>query len=205
MSMELKKKREIVFLQILYLYIIPTMLFYFDVIPDKFRFVTLLCIALTLYGIVRKHHWTSSEFGITKNFMKDIAPYFIFTVSGVLFLVWLAKITPHSPMLEWWDNKKFILLFIPFSILQEIIFRGVLMRLLRKAFTSPVFIITINAALFSFMHVIYTHSIFVLPMTFIGGIGFAWMYYKYPNLILISASHTVFNFVGMILGFFVLR
>lgn len=205
MDIERRKNREIILLQILYLYVIPTLLLYFDVIPDKFRFLMLLTIALTMYGIVRKAHWTSLDLGVEKSFMKDIFPYVVFTVCGVLFLVWLAQITPHARMLEWWENRRFLLLFIPFSILQEIIFRGVLMHLLKRAFTSLTFVIVVNATVFSFMHVIYTHSIFVLPVTFIGGIGFAWIYDRYPNLILISASHTILNFVAMILGFFVLR
>lgn len=79
------------------------------------------------------------------------------------------------------------------------------MNMFRRVFSSPVFIILLNASLFSLMHIIYLNSYFVRPVTFIAGIGFAWIYYKYENLILISASHTVLNFVGMILGFFVIR
>jgi membrane protease YdiL (CAAX protease family) len=110
-----------------------------------------------------------------------------------------------KPFLNWWKNAKFLLLFIPLSVLQEVIFRGVLMNMLRRVFTNPVFIIGLNASLFALMHVIYLNSAFVLPVTFIAGVGFAWMYYKYQNLVLISISHTILNFVGMILGFFVLR
>jgi membrane protease YdiL (CAAX protease family) len=127
------------------------------------------------------------------------------TVSGVLFLVWLAAIVPHQPFLNWWKNLRFLLLFIPISVVQEIVFRGILMNMLERVFSSPIFIIAVNAAVFAFMHVIYLNSIFVLPMTFIAGVGFAWMYYKYKNLILISVSHTVLNFVAMILGFFIIR
>ena len=79
------------------------------------------------------------------------------------------------------------------------------MNFLMRAFKSPIFIICINAAVFAFMHVIYLNSIFVLPMTFIAGIGFAWMYYRYKNLILISVSHTVLNFIAVAMGFFIIR
>ena len=99
----------------------------------------------------------------------------------------------------------FLLLFIPISVLQEIIFRGVLMNFLIKAFSNPIFIIGLNAAVFAFMHVIYLNSVFVLPFTFIAGIGFAWMYLKYKNLILISVAHTILNFVAVAMGFFVIR
>ncbi len=200
-----KKEKEIVFVQILYLYIIPVLLLYFKVLPENLRFLMLLGVATLLFGIIRNAHWTEDDLGIDKHFFKDILPYTLFTIGGVFFLVWLAQIVPHSPFLSWWQNKRFLFLFVPISILQEIIFRGVLMKFLRSAFASPIFVITLNAVIFAFMHVIYLNSIFVLPMTFIAGIGFAWIYYQYKNLILISISHTILNFVAMILGFFIIR
>lgn len=202
---DIKKEKELVWVQILYLYIIPVLLLYYKVLPGNFRFLMLFAVAILLYGIVKYDHWSYSDLGIKWDFMKDFVPYSLFTVGGVFFLIWLAQIVPHSPFLEWWENAKFLLLFIPISILQEIVFRGVLMNMLRRAFRSPIFIIGLNACVFSLMHVIYLNSTFVLPMTFIAGVGFAWMYYKYENLQLISVAHTILNFTAMILGFFVLR
>ena len=200
-----KKQKELVLLQILYLYIVPVLFLYFKVLPGNFRFVMLLGVAILLYGIIKYDRWTYSDMGIRRDFMKDILPYFLFTVGGVFFLVWLAQVVPHSPFLNWWSNVKFLLLFIPISILQEIIFRGILMNMLRRAFISPIFIILLNAFVFALMHVIYLNSVFVLPMTFIAGIGFAWMYYQYENLPLISFAHTILNFTAVILGFFIIR
>lgn len=200
-----KREKELVWVQILYLYIIPVLLLYFKILPGNFRFLMLFGIAILLYGIVKHDHWTYSDLGINKDFMKDIIPYALFTVGGVFFLVWLAQVVPHSPFLKWDDNTKFLLLFIPISILQEIIFRGILMNMLRRVFKSPIFIIILNAAVFAFLHVIYLNSIFVLPMTFIAGVGFAWIYYQYENLPLISVAHTILNFTAMVLGFFVIR
>ena len=202
---DIKQEREIVWVQILYLYIIPTLLLYFGVVSKDLRAVLLTVIAILLFGIVRHAKWSYYDMGIERDFMKDIIPYSLVTLGGVLFLVWLAQIVPHEPFLNWWKNLRFLLLFIPISILQEIVFRGILMNMLRRAFSNPIFIIILNAALFAFMHVIYLNSMFVLPVTFIAGVGFAWMYYKYKNLILISVSHTILNFVAMILGFFIIR
>ncbi len=203
--LNLNKEKELVWAQILYLYVIPTLLLYFGVIPGNLRFVMLFGIALLMYGIIEYEKWTYFDLGIFKNFMRDISPYTLFTIAGVGFLFWLSRVVPHSPLLEWWENTKFLLLFIPISVLQELIFRGILMKLLRNVFSNPIFIIGLNAAVFALIHIIYLNATFVLPLTFIAGIGFAWIYYKYPNLILISASHTILNFVAMILGFFVIR
>lgn len=201
----LKKEREIVWVQILYLYIIPILLLYFKIIPNEFRVILLFGVAILLYGIVKHNKWTYSDLGIKRDLKEDLAPYTVFTVGGVLFLLWLSQIVPHEPFLGWWKNIKFLLLFIPISVLQEIVFRGILMDMLNKVFKSPIFIIVINAGIFALMHVIYLNSIFVLPMTFMAGIGFAWIYFKYKNLILISISHTILNFVAMVLGFFIIR
>jgi membrane protease YdiL (CAAX protease family) len=203
--MESSHEKELVWAQILYLFIIPTLLLYFGVVPDSLRFLMLVGVALLLLGIVWHAKWTHADMGITSLWKKDLRTYTLFTIGGVLFLVWLSRIAPHEPFLDWWENKKFLLLFIPISILQEVIFRGILMNMLRRAFSNVFLIISVNAAVFALIHVIYLNSIFVLPLTFMAGIAFAWIYYTYPNLPLISLSHTVLNFTAMILGFFVLR
>ena len=205
MDISNSKEKELVWIQILYLYIVPVLLLYFKVIPGDFRIIMLFGVAILLYGIVKHAKWTKEDFGIIPNFMKDVAPYFIFTVGGALFLFWLSMISPHKPFLNWWTNFKFLLLFIPISVLQEVVFRGILMNMQKRAFKNAYSIKIINAAAFALIHVIYRNATFVLPMTFIAGLGFAWLYYKYPNLILISISHTILNFIGMILGFFTLR
>jgi membrane protease YdiL (CAAX protease family) len=202
---DIKKERELVWLQILYLFLIPILLLYYKVIGNDFRILMLLIVAVLIYGIARYEKWNSEDFGIKKKWIKDFWPYLIFTICGVIFLFVVEEFEIGKPFLNWWKNAKFLLLFIPLSVLQEVIFRGVLMNMLRRVFKNPVFIIGLNASLFALMHVIYLNSAFVLPVTFIAGIGFALMYYKYQNLVLISASHTILNFVGMILGFFVLR
>lgn len=201
-------EKELVLAQILYLYVIPTLLLYYGVIPEQFRILMLFSVSLLLYGIVKRAEWTFSDLGIRKDFMKDIVPYTLFTISGIGFILWISKITPGiegREYYEWWEDARFLLLFIPISVLQEVVFRGILMRLLEKAFSNPIFIIILNASVFALIHIIYTNTTLVLPITFIGGIGFAWMYYRYPNLIMISVSHTILNFTAMILGFFVLR
>ncbi len=200
-----KKERGLVWVQILYLFILPVLLLYFKVLPGNYRFIMLTGVFLLLLGIVRKAKWTYADMGIRRNFMKDIVPYSLFTIGGVLFLIWLAQVVPHSPFLNWWENRRFLILFVPLSILQEVIFRGILMNMERRVFNNQIFIVGLNAMLFAMMHVIYLNSIFVLPMTFIAGVGFAWMYYQYENLPLISISHTILNFTAMILGFFVIR
>jgi membrane protease YdiL (CAAX protease family) len=200
-----RKQRELVWVQILYLFITPVLLLYYGIIPGNFRIAVLFVVCIMLYGIVRNAKWTWKDMGVTRSFMKDIIPYCLFTIAAIGFLFWLFTISDYTPMPDWGHNTKFLLLFIPISILQELALRGVLMNMLRRAFKNPVFIIFLNACIFSLIHIIYMNMTFVLPFTFMAGIGFAWLYYRYPNLILISISHTILNFMAMVLGFFVIR
>jgi len=202
---DIKKEREIVWVQILYLYLIPILLLYFKVIPDNLRILVLFFVAIVIFGIARYEKWSSEDFGIQKNWGIYFWPYLIFTIAGVALLFIVEELEIAKPMLNWWKNAKFLLLFIPLSVIQELIFRGVLMNMLKRVFTNPWFIIILNASVFSLMHIIYLKAYFTLPLTFIAGVGFAWMYYKYKNLVLISVSHTILNFVAMILGFFIIR
>ncbi|MCX6755993.1 MAG: type II CAAX endopeptidase family protein [Candidatus Nomurabacteria bacterium] len=203
--MDTTREKEIVLVQIFYLFLLPIFLLYFHIIPGSYRFIILASVALMLMGIIHKSQWTLSDIGFKKDWKSDLKVYFLFTVGGLFFLYWLASIVPHSPFLDWDDNKKFLILFAPISILQEVIFRGILIKMLLKAFNRIEIVILINAVVFTLMHVIYLNAIFVLPLTFIAGVAFAWMYIYKPNIVLISISHTILNFVAMILGFFIIR
>jgi len=200
-----RKDKELVWVQILYLFLIPIMLLYYKVIPGNARILVLMVITILIYGIARYEKWNKIDFGIRENWKENFLPYLIFTLLGVAVLLLVEDLEIGKPMLSWWTNLKFLLLFIPLSVAQEILFRGVLMNMLRRVFSNKWFVIILNASIFSLMHIIYLNALFTLTLTFIAGIGFAWMYYKYPNLVLISISHTILNFTGMILGYFILR
>jgi len=201
----IKRNKELVWIQILYLFLIPIMLLYYKVIPSNGRVLTLLIITILIYGIARYEKWNKIDFGIRGKWTEYFIPYLIFTIICVTLLFIVEEFEIGKPMLSWWTNLRFLLLFIPLSVLQEIVFRGVLMNMLRRVFFNKWFIILLNAGIFSIMHIIYLNALFTLPFTFVAGIGFAWIYYKYPNLILISISHTILNFIAMIFGFFIIR
>lgn len=208
MDIQSRHAKELVLAQVLYLYILPTLLLFYRIVPGNFRVIVLFGVALLLYGIIKRSGWTYNDLGFKKDFIKDILPYMVFTIIGVLALVLMSELVPqieNRQAYEWWEDARFLLLFIPISVLQEVVFRGILMHMLKRAFSNPIFIILLNAALFALIHIIYIDAKIILPLTFIGGIGFAWIYYKYPNLVMISISHTILNFTAMVLGFFVVR
>lgn len=203
--MDTLREKEIVLVQIFYLFLLPVFLLYFNIIPGSYRFLVLFFVAIMLLGVIHRAAWTYEDIGFKKDWWADWKYYLLFTFGAIFFLLWLETLVPHNPMLDWYENKKLLLLFAPISILQEIIFRGVLIKMLLKAFDDIKIVIFINALVFALIHVIYANAVFVLPLTFMAGIGFAWMYVYKPNIILISISHTILNFIAMVLGFFIIR
>ncbi|MEA3399127.1 MAG: CPBP family intramembrane glutamic endopeptidase, partial [Patescibacteria group bacterium] len=173
MDVARRKKKELVWLQILYLYLIPTLLLYFGIVSGDLRVLMLLIISIALYGITKYEKWHRNDWGLKKRWIEDYIPYTLFTIVGVVILILISRFFTHEPLLNWWKNIRFLLLFIPLSVLQEVVFRGVLMHMLRRAFKSPFFIIILNAALFALIHILYVDAKVILPLTFLAGIGFS--------------------------------
>lgn len=88
-----------------------------------------------------------------------------------------------------------------FSVLpQEFLFRTYFFNRYESIFPSnKIYIVLINAALFSFAHIFF-RNIFVLLLTFAGGILFAFSYIKTKSLLLISIEHAIYGFWLFTLG-----
>ncbi|MCK5675260.1 MAG: CPBP family intramembrane metalloprotease [Spirochaetales bacterium] len=88
-----------------------------------------------------------------------------------------------------------------FSVLpQEILFRTYFFTRYESFFPSnKIYIILFNAALFSIAHIFF-RNIYVLLLTFIGGILFALSYIKTRSLLLVSIEHAIYGFWLFTLG-----
>jgi membrane protease YdiL (CAAX protease family) len=135
------------------------------------------------------------------NLKRTLLPYAAFTALGVIILAGIMKMfgmqnvamNPYVLFFEW---------SIPIGVVQEFLYRGFLMRELHRIYASTTIIIAVDALLFMFLHVLYNPPFLILPLMFFSGIGFAWMYEKYPNLFLIALSHGILNFFAIKYGFF---
>lgn len=190
--------------QVFMIFVVPVALLYFGVIPIEWRFFVLAFCALMIYGIVRKEKWSMEMLGI-KDFHteKELYPYVFLAVTGILFIIGLAKILGMPPTISTDNSLHLFLLFIPVSAFQQFAYQGFLMPILNRVYKSKVRIVFVSALLFTFLHIIYPDAFVNLPLAFIGGIGFSMMYMRYPNLILISIVHAIFNFTAILYGFFI--
>lgn len=198
--------KRLIILQIFLVFILPVFLLYFKIVPDSWRFFFLSLGALAIYGIITKEEWTHEEMGIRHdNFWKSLPYYFIFTVLGVasLFLLDYRVSTGIEITQRYFFQT--LILFLPISFFQEFAFRSFLIPRLQLIFSHNFTIILVNTLLFTIIHVIYPSLIIGLPLAFVGGIFFTWLYLKHPNLLLISLAHAVTNIVAVLLGFFVIQ
>jgi membrane protease YdiL (CAAX protease family) len=192
-------------LQVFFIFVAPVLLLYFDIIPKGARIIVLLFLALMIYGITRKEQWSHHDFGLrTDNFKTTWFPYALMTLVGVFLIILFSKTIGLAPVGDWFLKPHFLYLFLVVSVLQEFAFRGFLVPVLRGAFPDTAGVVVINALLFTLIHIIYPIPQFSLPLAFIGGIAFALMYVKYPNLYLIAISHSILNFIAVLYGFFVI-
>ena len=201
--MENKPSKRLILVQIFLIFILPIALLYFKILPADWRVGLLVISALFIYGIIRHEHWTHEDMGIRHdNFKKALPFYFFFTVLsiGVLFLLDY-KVGMPDINTKMFYLKTFIF-FLPISFFQEFAFRSFLIPRLKEVFKNTYVIIFSNAVLFTLIHIIYPNLGISIPIAFVSGIFFAWLYWKYPNLLLISLSHAVLNVAALLLGFF---
>jgi len=201
--MENTPSKRLIITQIFLIFILPVLLLYFKILPVDWRYILLSVSALFIYGIVRREHWTHEDMGVRHdNFRKAFPFYLFFTVAGIVLLFLIHhKINIQSANTNMFYLKTFIF-FLPVSFFQEFAFRSFLMPRLKEVYKNVYCVILLNAVLFALIHTVYPKLGIGLPLAFISGIFFAWLYFKYPNLVLISISHALLNLTAVLLGFF---
>lgn len=136
------------------------------------------------------------DFGIRiDNLKESILPYLFLTFLGSLIIIKFFILSSNFPELlaVWRKTYIFPFSFIYLSIIQEIIFRGGLMYLLRKYFKNVIVVVVLNTLPFVLMHLLFSFPTSISLFSILGGLSFALVYYYYPNLILASAAHVILN------------
>lgn len=76
---------------------------------------------------------------------------------------------------------------------QELLYRALLLHRYRELLRSPWLQLVVSAALFSFGHVFFRVPAVVLPLTFAGGLLFAWRYRRTGSLLVTAVEHALFG------------
>lgn len=198
----MNKQKIRVILNIVFLFILPVLLLYLQIIPLNLRFIVLTTVFLIVVLITILERWSLSKLGIrTDNLRQSLVPYIALTAIGGVGIIFLATLLGRHPMDDWWAKAHFQYLFIPISFTQEFVFRSFLMPRLKILFSSALLVIIANSLLYAFPHIIYPLQSLSLGMTFIAGLGWATIYNRFPNFILVFISHSILNFVAVLFCF----
>ncbi len=145
--------------------------------------------------------WKFGDIGFhLKDFKEAIPWYGLSTVLGILGL-WLYSSVFHIPQTPI-DNETLVYYSVGGSIIQELLYRGYLMRLGRQLFGNGNLNIVVNVIVFVGMHIFYPEFAQKLWVLVPAGLVFTLLYKKYPNIYLISLVHILLNGVAVMLGIF---
>jgi uncharacterized protein len=190
-------------IQIIAVFIIPIAAIYFKIIPLKYLKQVLITVTSAVILIVLIERWSLEKLGIrTDNFREAIIPYAICTIIGAISLIIISEVLKRERQEHFFKKRFFMYEFMIVSIIQEFTFRGFLFPLLQEIVKNNILVILINAFLFTLMHMIYSNNLASLLIVFLGGVYFATIYNLYPNLILISISHAVLNYIVVLYNFY---
>ncbi len=130
----------------------------------------------------------------TDNIKSSIFPYSLTTTLFVIGSFLVIKVFGKELVPLYRQMYPFVFLSIVGSVLQEVIFRGILMYKLRTIYKNPVSVILLNSFIFTLFHFfVPQQQLIIVPLAFIGGIFFSTIYYYYPNLFLVSIMHVIVN------------
>ena len=195
-----------IFIQIVLVFIIPVALIYAKIIPITDRVFVLVGMVTLFAGILVYEKWTPDMFFLHRSSMKQyFLPYLAFTIIMMVLLIGFGEyIIKNEEIQRWWTHSHFLYLFFIVSFFQEVAYRGYLIPALGKLSRNVPMIVITNTLIFVFLHTIFPNPMVGLPVAFVGGIGFAVMYLRYPSLPLIILSHAALNFCAVLYGFFII-
>lgn len=199
------KTRTDALVEITYLFVVPVLLVYLDIIPIEGRALVLLLVSLIIFRIMRHERWTKSMMGLSGLFrLKAVFVYAAITMVGVVAIRLYGEALGFEPLnlFDLSQSLQLLLFFIPLSVLQEVAYRGFLSERLKSVSQRRTVRVFISTILFTFLHIIYPFPQIMLPLAAVGGVVFALVYEAYPDLLLVSFMHMAFNFTAVLFGFF---
>ncbi|MDO8463346.1 MAG: CPBP family intramembrane metalloprotease [bacterium] len=176
------------------IFVVPFLLVEIGVIPVELRRWVYVAVGIVALAVAVKRY-SMREMGVQwANVRVAVLAYGLFAVVGAAGIVGVALATGRVLRPEWWLAPHFRYgVLIPVSVAQEFFYRSMLMPMLREVLRSPRMVIVVNAALFTLLHVVFPDPAIVLPLSFLGGIVFATLWTRWPNIWLASATHVVLN------------
>lgn len=192
-------KRFLLAAELVLLFVILPLLFYFDVIPGHksvpllIVFVYCLILLLADKSFDRKNLGSRQFRGFGLILKRFAATAILLTAYLLIFEPQNLLIIPKERPLLW----AAIMVFYPLwsALPQELIFRVFFFHRYRQVITQQTAMVVINALLFAYMHIIFNNWI-ALAGSFVVGLFWAHTYLRTQSLLTVTAEHAIYgNFI----------
>lgn len=169
------------------------------IIPWNMKFTVLVVGVVAMYIVMRILGYTHSDIGITQQrtiySLRTVLPITIALIiaAGLFLLLEKPRFSPT-------EGIGFYVFYVLISCpAQELLFRGILSRMLQELRLHRVLELGVAAALFGYVHIIYGD---ILTVVIMGIVGLFWYraYQRSSNLIGVTISHVVLSVMTIALG-----
>ena len=169
------------------------------IIPWNMKFVALIVGTVMMYILMRILGHTHSDIGITRQHtiysLRTVLPITIALIiaAGLFLLLEKPRFSPT-------EGIEFYVFYILISCpAQELLFRGILSRMLQELRLHRVLELGVAAALFGYAHIIYGDMLTVVVMSIVGIVWYR-AYQRSSSLIGVTMSHVVLGVMTIALG-----
>lgn len=185
--------------ELVLLFILLPLLFYYDVIPGPKSIPLLLAFAYCLFILLRDKSFDRKQFGAKR-----------FRGFGFILLRFAATVVVLTAYMLIFESENFliipkqmpwlwvaIMVFYPVwsALPQELIFRVFFFHRYRDIIPNVNLMVLLNALLFAYMHIIFQNWV-ALVGGFIVGLLWAHTYLKTRSMLTVSAEHAIYgNFI----------
>lgn len=180
-------------------YLMLPILICIGVIPWNMKFVALVIGVVAMYIVMQILGNTHSDIGITRQrtiySLKTVLPITIalLIATGLFLLLEKPRFSPT-------EGIGFYIFYILISCpAQELLFRGILSRMLQELRLHRVLELGLAASLFGYVHIIYGDMLTVVVMSIVGLFWYR-AYQRSSNLIGVTISHVVLGVMTIALG-----
>ncbi len=180
-------------------YLMLPILICIGIIPWNMKFVALIVGAAMMYILMRILGHTHSDIGITRQrtiySLKTVLPITVALIiaAGLFLLLEKPRFSPT-------EGVGFYIFYILISCpAQELLFRGILSRILQELRLHRTLELGLAAVLFGYVHIIYGD---ILTVVIMGIVGLFWYraYQQSLNVIGVTISHVILGVMTIALG-----
>lgn len=189
--------------EFLLLFVTPPLLVVSGLLPKSAIMPLLWAVSLYAYLLLRSSRIKVLALDVERQELYDVLKRFLLigSVITLFTLLYQPGIFLYLPKADPWQWLAVMLFYPLFSaFVQELLFRGFFFYRYRKFFKDrPLLLVTLNALLFAYVHIVFGNWIAVI-FTFFGGFLFAHTYLKSRSLLLTAIEHSLYGNLLYTLG-----